>query len=84
MIAQLVAAAPLVHASFCRTRHAVEVDLVLEIKRLSTPIDPYRPLSTPIVSKGFWIAANDVKASRNRLVAAVDSALVMRVGDARW
>ena len=68
VIAQLVAAAPLGQASFCRTSHPAEVDLVLEIKRQSTPIDP----------KGFWIAANDVKASRNLLAAAVDSALAMR------
>lgn len=36
--------------------------------------------SAPTVSKGFYIAASDVKASRKLLVAAVDSAYAMRDG----
>lgn len=36
--------------------------------------------SAPTVSKGFYIAADDVNASRKLLVAAVDTAFAMRGG----
>ena len=70
VIEQLIAAAPQAQASFYRTSHGAEVDLVLEFKRASAPT----------VSKGFYIAASDVKASRKLLVAAVDSVYAMRDG----
>lgn len=36
--------------------------------------------SAPTASKGFYLAADDVKASRKLLVAAVDTAFSMRGG----
>jgi len=73
-------AAPQAQASFYRTSHGAEVDLVLEFKSGETWVIEIKRSSAPTVSKGFYIAANDVKASRKLLVAAVDSAFAMRDG----
>ena len=80
VIEQLIAAAPQAQASFFRTSHGAEVDLVLEFKSGETWVIEIKRSSAPTVSKGFYIAANDVKASRKLLVAAVDSAFAMRDG----
>jgi predicted AAA+ superfamily ATPase len=80
VIEQLIAEAPLAQASFYRTSHGAEVDLVLEFKSGETWVIEIKRSSAPTVSKGFYIAANDVKASRKLLVAAVDSAFAMRDG----
>jgi hypothetical protein len=80
VIEQLIAAAPQAQASFYRTSHGAEVDLVLEFKSGETWVIEIKRSSAPTVSKGFYIAANDVKASRKLLVAAVDSAYPMRDG----
>jgi predicted AAA+ superfamily ATPase len=80
VIEQLIAAAPQAQASFYRTSHGAEVDLVLEFKSGETWVIEIKRSSAPTVSKGFYIAANDVKASRKLLVAAVDSAFAMRDG----
>ena len=78
VIEQLIAAAPQAQASFYRTSHGAEVDLVLAFKSGETWVIEIKRSSAPTVSKGFYIAANDVKASRKLLVAAVDSAFAMR------
>ncbi len=80
VIEQLIAAAPQAQASFYRTSHGAEVDLVLEFKNGETWVIEIKRSSAPSVSKGFYIAANDVKASRKLLVAAVDSTFAMRDG----
>jgi hypothetical protein len=80
VIEQLIAAAPQAQASFYRTSHGAEVDLVLEFKSGETWVIEIKRSSAPTVSKGFYIAANDVKASRKLLVAAVDGAFAMRDG----
>ena len=78
VIEQLIAAAPQAQASFYRTSHGAEVDLVLEFKSGDTWVIEIKRSSAPTVSKGFHIAANDVKASRKLLVAPVDNMFVMR------
>lgn len=80
VIEQLIAAASQAQISFYRTSHGAEVDLVLEFKSGETWVIEIKRSSAPTVSKGFYIAANDVKASRKLLVAAVDSAFAMRDG----
>lgn len=80
VIEQLVAAAPQAQASFYRTSHGAEVDLVLEFKNGDTWVIEIKRSSAPTVSKGFYIAANDVKASRKLLVAPVDNTYPMRDG----
>lgn len=78
VIEQLVAAAPQAHASFYRTSHGAEVDLVLEFPHAQTWVIEIKRSSAPTVSKGFYLAAGDVKASRKLLVAPVDNAFTMR------
>lgn len=78
VIEQLIAAAPQAQASFYRTSHGAEVDLVLEFNSGDTWVIEIKRSSAPTVSKGFHIAANDVKASRKLLVAPVDNIFVMR------
>lgn len=80
VIEQLIAAAPQAQASFYRTSHGAEVDLVLEFKSGETWVVEIKRASAPTVSKGFYIAATDVKASRKLLVAAVDNPYPMRDG----
>jgi predicted AAA+ superfamily ATPase len=80
VIEQLIAAAPQAQASFYRTSHGAEVDLMLEFKSGATWVIEIKRSSAPTASKGFHIAASDVKASRKLLVAAVDSAFAMRDG----
>jgi hypothetical protein len=46
------------------------VDLVLEFKSGETWVIEIKRSSAPTVSKGFYIAATNVKASRKLLVAA--------------
>lgn len=80
VIEQLIAAAPLAHTSFYRTSHGAEVDLVLEFKSGVTWVVEIKRSSAPTLSKGFYIAAQDVKASRKILVAPVDNPYPMRDG----
>ena len=51
---------------------------MLEFKSGDTWVIEIKRSSAPTVSKGFHIAANDVKASRKLLVAPVDNMFVMR------
>lgn len=80
VIEQLMAAAPQAQASFYRTSHGAEVDLVLEFGGGETWVIEIKRSSAPTVSKGFYLAASDVHATRKLLVAAVDSAYPMRDG----
>ena len=80
VIEQLIAAAPQAQVSFYRTSHGAEVDLVLEFRSGDTWVVEIKRSSAPTVSKGFYIAAMDVKATRKLLVAPIDKPYPMRDG----
>lgn len=80
VVEQLIAAAPQAQVSFYRTSHGAEVDLVLEFRSGETWVVEIKRSSAPTVSKGFYIAALDVKATRKLLVAPVDNPYPMRDG----
>jgi predicted AAA+ superfamily ATPase len=80
VIEQLLAAAPQAQASFYRTSHGAEVDLVLQFRAGETWVIEIKRSSAPTVSKGFYIAAEDVNATRKLVVAAVDQPFPMKDG----
>ena len=80
MIEQLIAAAPRAHASFYRTSHGAEADLVLNFRGGQTWVIEIKRSSAPTVSKGYYLAANDVGATRKLLVAPVDTSYPMKEG----
>jgi len=80
VIEQLIAAAPHAQASFYRTSNGAEVDLVLEFRNGETWVIEVKRSSAPSVSKGFYIAAVDLKASRKLLVAPVEQGYSMKEG----
>ena len=80
VIEQLIAAAPQAEASFYRTAHGAEADLVLNLRHGETWVIEIKRSSAPTVSKGFHLAAADVKATRKLLVAPVGSPYPMREG----
>ncbi len=80
VIDQLIAAAPQAQASFYRTSHGAEVDLVIEFGSGKTWVIEIKRSSAPTVSKGFYLAAADLRAARKLLVAAVDNPFPMRDG----
>lgn len=80
VIEQLLAAAPQAEASFYRTAHGAEADLVLSWRNGQTWVVEIKRSSAPTVSKGMHLAATDVGASRKLLVAPVDQPYPMRDG----
>lgn len=80
VIEQLLAAAPQAQASFYRTSHGAEADLVLQLRNGQTWVVEVKRSSAPTVSKGFHLAAADVGATRKLLVAPVAEAYPMREG----
>jgi len=80
VIEQLIAAAPQAQASFYRTSHGAEADLVLNFRSGQTWVIEIKRSSAPTVSKGYYLAANDVGATRKLLVAPVDSGYPMKEG----
>lgn len=80
VIEQLLAAAPQAEASFYRTSHGAEADLVLQLRNGQTWVVEVKRSSAPTVSKGFYLAAADVGATRKLLVAPVAEAYPMREG----
>ncbi|NJD25480.1 MAG: ATP-binding protein [Betaproteobacteria bacterium] len=80
VIEQLLAAAPTVEASFYRTAHGAEADLVLRFRDGETWVVEVKRSSAPTVSKGFHLAATDVGATRKLLVAPVATAYPLRDG----
>lgn len=80
VIEQLLAAAPQAQASFYRTSHGAEADLVLQLRNGQTWVVEVKRSSAPTVSRGFYQAATDVGATRKLLVAPVDQAYPMRDG----
>jgi predicted AAA+ superfamily ATPase len=80
VIEQLLAAAPGADASFYRTSHGAEADLVLHFRNGETWVVEIKRSSAPTVSKGFHLAADDVGAARKLLIAPVASPYPMREG----
>ena len=80
VIEQLLAAAPLAAASFYRTAHGAEADLVLELRHDETWVVEIKRSSAPAVSRGFHLAVADVRATRKLLVAPVGAPYPMRDG----
>ncbi len=80
VIEQLINAAPHAQTSFYRTSHGAEVDLVLEFRSGQTWVIEIKRSTAPTVSKGFYLAATDVGASRKLLVAPVDQPFPMKDG----
>lgn len=80
VIEQLLAAAPQAEASFYRTSHGAEADLVLSWRHGETWVVEIKRSSAPTVSKGFHLAAADVGATRKLLVAPVAAPYPMRDG----
>jgi uncharacterized protein len=78
VIEQLLAAAPQAQASFYRTSHGAEADLVLQLRNGQTWVVEVKRSSAPTVSKGFYLAAADVGATRKLLVAPVADSYTMR------
>ncbi len=77
---QLLAAYPEAEASFYRTSHGAEADLVLRFRDGETWVVEIKRSSAPTVSKGFHLAAADVGARRKLLVAPVTEMYPMRDG----
>ena len=80
VVEQLLAAAPAVEASFYRTAHGAEADLVLRFRDGETWVVEIKRSSAPTVSKGFHLAAADVGATRKLLVAPVATTYPLRDG----
>ena len=80
VIEQLLAAARDCEASFYRTAHGAEADLVLRFRNGDTWVVEIKRACAPTVSKGFHQAAADVGASRKLLVAPVAASYPMRDG----
>ncbi len=80
VVERLLAAAPAVEASFYRTAHGAEADLVLRFRDGEIWVVEIKCSSAPAVSKGFQLAAADVGATRKLLVAPVATAYPLRDG----
>ena len=80
VIEQVLAAAPDAEASFYRTAHGAEADLVLDFRKGETWVVEIKRATAPTVSKGFHSAAADVGAVRKWLVAPVAAPYPMREG----
>ena len=80
VIEQLIAAASHAQASFYRTTHGAEADLVLTWRNGETWVVEVKRSSAPTVSKGFHLAAADVAATRKVVVAPVAGPYPMREG----
>ena len=80
VIEQLIAAAPQAEASFYRTSHGAEADLVLSFRGGETWVVEVKRSSAPTVSRGFHLAATDVGATRKLLAAPVSAPYPMRDG----
>lgn len=80
VLEQVLAAAPQADASFYRTSHGAEADLVLDFRKGETWVVEVKRSSAPTVSKGFHHAAEDLRASRKLLVAPVAAPYKVRGG----
>lgn len=80
VLEQLLAAAPQAQASFYRTSHGAEADLVLTWPSGETCVVEIKRSSAPTVSRGFHQAALDVNAKHKLLLAPVERGYTLREG----
>lgn len=80
VIEQILAAVPQAEASFYRTAHGAEADLVLHLRNGEIWVLEIKRSSAPTVSRGFHVAAADLGATRKILVAPVGAAYALRNG----
>ena len=80
VVEQLIAAAPQAQASFYRTSHGAECDLVLTAASGQSWACEIKRSSAPSVSRGFYEAAKDVGASRKLLIAPVPTSYPAKEG----
>ncbi len=80
VVEQLLAAAPDAQASFYRTSHGAEADLVMQFPGGEAWVFEIKRSSAPTVSRGFHLASSDVGAARKLLVAPVAAGYPMREG----
>ena len=80
VLEQLLAAAPSATASFYRTTHGAEADVVLTFPGGSTWVVEIKRSSAPTVSRGYHQAATDVQAQHKLLVAPVEREYTTRDG----
>jgi predicted AAA+ superfamily ATPase len=80
VLEQLLASAPSATASFYRTSHGAEADLVLSHPSGQTHVIEIKRSGAPTVSRGFHQAALDVQAQHKWLVAPVERAYATREG----
>lgn len=80
VIEQLIAAAPRAQASFYRTSHGAECDLVFTLASGDTWVCEIKRSSAPTVSRGFYEAAKDLQATRKLVIAPVPNAYPGRDG----
>ncbi len=80
VVEQILAAVPQAEASFYRTAHGAEADLVLRLRNGAIWVLEIKRSSAPTVSRGFHVAATDLCASRKILVAPVGAPYTLRNG----
>jgi hypothetical protein len=80
VIEQLLTASTQAEASFYRTSHGAEADLVLSYGKGETWVVEIKRASSPTPSKGFQLAAADLGAARKLLVAPVAAPYLMHGG----
>ncbi|MEY4884313.1 MAG: hypothetical protein RIS34_2167 [Pseudomonadota bacterium] len=80
VVEQLIAAAPQAQASFYRTSHGAECDLVLTAPSGQTWACEIKRSSAPSVSRGFYEATKDVGASRKLLIGPVPDSYPAKEG----
>lgn len=80
VLEQVIAAAPQAQATFYRTSHGAECDLVLTAPSGQTWVCEIKRSSAPTVSRGFYDAARDVGASKKLLIAPVANGYPVKDG----
>jgi len=80
VLEQLLEAAADAQASFYRTSHGAEADLVLQWRNGAAWVIEIKRSTAPSVSRGFHMAAADVGATRKLLVAPVAAGYPLREG----
>ena len=80
VIEQLINAANHAQVSFYRTSNGAEVDLVVEFRSGKVWVIEIKRSSAPAVSRGFYVAAEDLGATRKLLVAPVAQTYPLKDG----
>ena len=80
VIEQLINAANHAQVSFYRTSNGAEVDLVVEFRSGQVWVIEIKRSSAPTVSRGFYVAAADLGATRKLLVAPVAQTYPLKDG----